>query len=231
MNDVIKSDVSQIPPKQSDLVRIFRDTKKGAEKRKIPFTLSFDYFRLRYTLTGGCCEVSKIPFDMTADCIAGSRRPFVPSVDRINSSLGYTPENVRIVCYIVNSAMGTWGDLAFNRPINALFAVRASELNQVIDHKEGANAPQKNSSQQAPLKIIRMREVLQRTGLTRSTVYAQMKAGIFPSNFKIGLSVSGWNASEVDEWVRSRVKTAGFSIGPNQVRSRYVNHQPPEAHA
>lgn len=36
--------------------------------------------------------------------------PWQPSVDRIDSSRGYEPGNIRVVTYIVNIAMNTWGE-------------------------------------------------------------------------------------------------------------------------
>jgi hypothetical protein len=36
--------------------------------------------------------------------------PFAPSLDRINSHGGYTPDNVRLVFTAVNFGMGQWGE-------------------------------------------------------------------------------------------------------------------------
>jgi hypothetical protein len=38
------------------------------------------------------------------------RNPYRPSFDRIDSSKGYTPDNVRIIAYCVNTAMNEWGE-------------------------------------------------------------------------------------------------------------------------
>jgi prophage regulatory protein len=68
-----------------------------------------------------------------------------------------------------------------------------------------------------PDRIIRMRTVLDRTGLSRSTIYRKMKEGTFPA--KIGISANGasWHESDVDRWVADprgwRPKTRnGFSF-------------------
>lgn len=36
--------------------------------------------------------------------------PYAPSIDRKDSTKGYTRENCRIVCAAANFAMNTWGD-------------------------------------------------------------------------------------------------------------------------
>lgn len=51
--------------------------------------------------------------------------PFTPSIDRIDSSSGYTKENVRIVCFAVNAMMMDWGKDLFDQIAKAY---RHSEL-------------------------------------------------------------------------------------------------------
>ena len=57
---------------------------------------------------GGCCQLTGIPFDLS-DC-EHFRRPFAPSIDRIDSNRGYDPDNVRIVCVMLNLAMNQFGE-------------------------------------------------------------------------------------------------------------------------
>lgn len=38
------------------------------------------------------------------------KRPYMPSLDRIDCRKGYTPGNVRIVCVAVNTLLQDWGD-------------------------------------------------------------------------------------------------------------------------
>ena len=56
----------------------------------------------------GCCEVSGMPFDLGEG--RGRPQPFGPSLDRRDSKMGYSLENCRLVCTIVNYAMNTWGE-------------------------------------------------------------------------------------------------------------------------
>lgn len=60
----------------------------------------------------GRCEVSLIPFSALE---VNGVQPFMPSIDCINSRIGYTPENCRLVCYAVNVALHQWGDEVLRR--------------------------------------------------------------------------------------------------------------------
>lgn len=54
-----------------------------------------------------------------------------------------------------------------------------------------------------PDRILRLDAVLDRTGLTRSTLYRKMEAGAFPKNFKISERCAGWRESAVETWMRN----------------------------
>lgn len=57
-------------------------------------------------------------------------------------------------------------------------------------------------------RIIRLPAVLDRVGLSRSTLYAMIAAKEFPAQFKIGASASasasGWLESDIDSWIEKR---------------------------
>lgn len=48
-------------------------------------------------------------------------------------------------------------------------------------------------------RIIRLPEVLTRTGLCASTVYRQEKQGKFPRRVRLGVNSVGWFEDEVDD--------------------------------
>ncbi|QLC23905.1 AlpA family transcriptional regulator [Parasphingopyxis algicola] len=52
-----------------------------------------------------------------------------------------------------------------------------------------------------PDKILRIRTVLDRSGLSRSTLYRKMKDGTFPRQVKISDYCSGWRESEINRWI------------------------------
>ncbi|WP_084584712.1 AlpA family transcriptional regulator [Sphingomonas azotifigens] len=54
-----------------------------------------------------------------------------------------------------------------------------------------------------PDRILRIKTVLARTGLTRSTLYRKMEAGTFPKNTRISTRCVGWRESAIAEWLRN----------------------------
>lgn len=54
------------------------------------------------------------------------------------------------------------------------------------------------------MKLIRMRQVLQTTGLSRMTIYRLERRGEFPQRRRLGRNSVAWIDEEVDAWVESR---------------------------
>jgi prophage regulatory protein len=52
-----------------------------------------------------------------------------------------------------------------------------------------------------PDRIIRLRTVLSRTGLSRSTIYRKIAEGTFPAQLKISTNGSGWHESDINHWI------------------------------
>ena len=52
-------------------------------------------------------------------------------------------------------------------------------------------------------RILRIRTVLERTGLSRATMYRKMQNGTFPRNIAISTRCAGWRESAVAEWMRN----------------------------
>lgn len=50
-------------------------------------------------------------------------------------------------------------------------------------------------------KVLRLPEVIEITGLGRSTIYAKVSRGNFPSPIKLGERAVGWIDSDVYEWI------------------------------
>ena len=55
------------------------------------------------------------------------------------------------------------------------------------------------------MKLIRLRQVMQMTGLGRSSIYNYMKDQSFPKQVKITSSLSAWVETEINEWIQDKV--------------------------
>jgi prophage regulatory protein len=56
--------------------------------------------------------------------------------------------------------------------------------------------------------ILRLPGVIARTGKSRSTIYAECAAGLFPRPVRLGPRAVGWPAHEVDEILTARIAGA-----------------------
>jgi prophage regulatory protein len=54
-----------------------------------------------------------------------------------------------------------------------------------------------------PDRILRLGAVLNRTGLTRSTLYRKIQTGTFPKQVRIAPRCTGWRESAVSDWMRN----------------------------
>lgn len=55
----------------------------------------------------------------------------------------------------------------------------------------------------APDRILRIKVVLERTGLSRSTMYRKMQNGTFPKNVQISTRCAGWRESAINAWLHN----------------------------
>jgi prophage regulatory protein len=60
-----------------------------------------------------------------------------------------------------------------------------------------------------PDRILRIRTVLQRTGLSRSTLYRKIQDGSFPRQVQISVHGAGWRESAINHWISD---PAGFRM-------------------
>jgi prophage regulatory protein len=56
-----------------------------------------------------------------------------------------------------------------------------------------------------PDRMLRLPEVLNRTGLSRSTLYRKVEAGTFPHQIQISTRCAAWRQSAVEDWLRNPV--------------------------
>jgi prophage regulatory protein len=60
------------------------------------------------------------------------------------------------------------------------------------------------------MKVIRLTQVMNSTGLGRSTIYKYMSEGKFPMPLQLSERCVGWLESEVQQWIQSRVDARNF---------------------
>ena len=88
----------QEDPKGFKINKLFYYSKVRAKEKHLEHTLSKEWF-YEQTKTN-ICPKTGVKFDYTPS----TRNPFSPSVDRVDNSKGYTPENCQLVIWAYNSA-------------------------------------------------------------------------------------------------------------------------------
>lgn len=92
--------------------KIVRKAKERARIKGREFALDIESVSAQLIAQEMKCAVSGMAFSLEKST-DGRRHPFYPSPDRINNDGGYTPDNVRYVCSIVNLARGDFSDGEF----------------------------------------------------------------------------------------------------------------------
>ena len=59
---------------------------------------------------------------------------------------------------------------------------------------------------QEDIKLLRLPQVLEITGLGRSTAYAKIKAGEFPAPINLGPRSVAWRSTDVTGWIDSLIR-------------------------
>ena len=96
---------------------LLRNVKRRAKEAAINFDLTKEFIGILYQQQNSKCALTGIDFIFEKE--STFRRPFAPSIDRINSDLGYTRDNVRLVCAVVNLALNEFGDKVFDKMCEA----------------------------------------------------------------------------------------------------------------
>ena len=56
------------------------------------------------------------------------------------------------------------------------------------------------------LKLMKIKEVMDCTGLGRSTLYNYIGEGVFPKPVSLGVRSVAWVESEVEEWILEKIE-------------------------
>ncbi|MFV8432411.1 helix-turn-helix transcriptional regulator [Vibrio owensii] len=57
-------------------------------------------------------------------------------------------------------------------------------------------------------RILRLPEVKEKTGLSRSSIYALMSKGDFPLSVSLGERAVGWIEADIRDWIDERIATS-----------------------
>lgn len=53
--------------------------------------------------------------------------------------------------------------------------------------------------------FLRLKDVINRTGLTKGSIYNHMKKGLFPHNISLSSKIVVWLESEIDAWMTKQI--------------------------
>jgi hypothetical protein len=111
------NNVNGVKEKNSAAIQIRSDsliltqTKASAKRQNMEFDEAYVKTKIIETTH---CEMTQILFDTSPRSSNCRTRPFIKSVDRIDSTKGYIKGNIRIVCWCVNRAKAEWPEEVFN---------------------------------------------------------------------------------------------------------------------
>ena len=60
----------------------------------------------------------------------------------------------------------------------------------------------------SPLRVIRLPEVKQRTGLSRSSIYRLMAEASFPQSCKLGERIIAWVEADIESWLAEKIASS-----------------------
>ena len=58
------------------------------------------------------------------------------------------------------------------------------------------------------MRLLRIHEVTRLTGLSRSSIYKQVRLKNFPDGVKITDRSTAWSSEDIDNWIKSRLAFA-----------------------
>ncbi len=62
------------------------------------------------------------------------------------------------------------------------------------------------------MKFMRLPEVKEKTGLSKSAIYKKIKEGEFPVSVPIGSRTVAWLESDINDWLEWRVQVRGRAV-------------------
>ena len=94
---------------------LLMEAKRRAAKRGLPFDLDAHAAEIERRIQAGKCEMTGLPLEMHNKGTGWDS----PSLDRIDPKAGYVLSNIRVVCFAMNAAMGSWGETILQTVMSA----------------------------------------------------------------------------------------------------------------
>lgn len=98
------------------LKALLSSIKSGAKNRNLDFEITYEFIQKLWVNQNGLCYYTNVPMKL----IARQKNPYQVSIDRIDSSLGYTKENAVLCCQSINYMKNDYSLEDFNLFINSL---------------------------------------------------------------------------------------------------------------
>ena len=108
----------------------------------------------------------------------------------------------RVLAFIADYAGGSGG--ARDPPPRPRYRERSREPRRTRKSTETTDQT-RNETSKPPTRILRLPEVMARTGLSRTTIYEWRVAGRFPQAIPLGTRNVGWIESELEAWFREQI--------------------------
>jgi hypothetical protein len=167
--------------------RLVSAAKNRASARGLPFDLDVEWVLER--LTTGLCQLSGMPFDMSA-----SRSMGTPSLDKIDPKGGYTKQNTRVILFGLNAALGTWGEKALFDAATASMKMQSS-ASTILSRKLAATLKKKTEHLGSTLYNLTWDETVTPAG----RVLPRLRASARPiSDRGSGGLLSGWPTPDAE---------------------------------
>lgn len=78
-------------------------------------------------------------------------------------------------------------------------------MTQSAPHAASAATPHHSPGLAAQDRFLRMHQVCEMCGLSRSAIYGRIKLGLFPVSVRLGPKSVAWLASDINNWMQARI--------------------------
>jgi len=59
------------------------------------------------------------------------------------------------------------------------------------------------------MRFLKLKEVIQMTGISKTTIYRLMETSSFPAQYQITENMVRWKEGDISEWMQQKTKKAG----------------------